>query len=662
MYSYLGALSGGQPTMTQYTGNSYLYTIFDAEERSYIDAVPNLVTHDVWWTSGVSSTTTAITSWNVPNALISGNAANKAVYGTMDFSGGKVTEYSPNEMLFLLSYEDINNRDYGFKNADGSIYAGSTWTKWQDGMPSKDVGYNGTANYLNVTTLVGSYCLRNAAIYSANQNSHISVVMGTGSKAPGVVYNQHHSNTQYQSDVRPAFLFNTSKLVYATTNGGDYTDSFAQITSTTADCYKLFMADKKMDTSDANKPSLTFNADNSITATFNASAINAKATHAVALLSSNDATNTNGAVQYQATVALNGGNIATFDLPTDSSFNINDYKITVMLTTHNGGWDNETVYASYEYKNVWARYYDIEIASDGTTKVITEFALTKDKDPDIVEFGDDLYNPETDGHGKTNHKFLGWITAQEITGLADLPNIKTKAIGLPVEVDLYAVWGVDVNDITASITPSINSGTLTWNTGDTQASAVYAPGRTVSLKATPISVKSSLGFNIATDDMSFQWKKAGSDISRAVTDTYANIKNVSDTNTYSYEYLFFDKFQPLWIGTGTATALKVTINAPELHPTDLSTVQTAYVGAPYNTITPKATMQDPYGNTITGTTEWQYNLASSIVPDDPTVTGYIEGKVWATFFFTPDGSYDGNYGNGKVDPLDDTIKEIVYHY
>ncbi|MDE7372793.1 MAG: hypothetical protein K2N18_01890, partial [Clostridia bacterium] len=244
-----------------------------------------------------------------------------------------------------------------------------------------------------------------------------------------------------------------------------------------------------------------------------------------------------------------------------------------------------------------------------------------------------------------NHIFKGWTP--DPTGNSEPITTATGILGY---VKLYACYEIAPEIIDVKI-KALNNVT----------NREYGQG-SVTLMS-DITISAVNGISKDNTGATYKWHKSGDTKNTVLSSTSSHvITNVKQSGKYTFDYVVYDKTEPLWRKSGTTDEFAATITPPALHPTALSTEQTAYVGAPYNKITPKATMQDPYGNTVTGTTVWQYNLATPIQPDDPSVDGYVEGKVWATFFFTPDESYDGNYGNGRVDPVDDDSKNIVYEF
>ena len=156
--------NSGIPTLTDYTGKSYLAELFKDAERESIYETSQLLTHNYVYNNS-SGTYRPKTLGNNLNG--SGLSSEFPVvdlpYITdhiiLDKDLGSITEDNSGDKLFLLDYEDINNIEvYGFQT-DGKSYATSilpTWKSWQDGYYEMNGNSGAKISYLQWQDLVES--------------------------------------------------------------------------------------------------------------------------------------------------------------------------------------------------------------------------------------------------------------------------------------------------------------------------------------------------------------------------------------------------------------------------------------------------------------------------------------------------------------------------
>ncbi len=622
-------LNGGQyqngsgTTMTNFTGTTYIDSIFSSNELSYVKNTSSLITHDYFYQSS-GSAYTSITK-NIPANLYTIPAVVSST-ATYDATEKTVTEDTTGDRLFLIDYEDINNIDYGMYDLDTSgnkiTYVSKfnpSWQSWEDDYYTwqyPNIGNYRTSDYLKSSDITNHHFLRNFATYSIGGATFVMTVGGNG-----IVAHHGHSNTVGMvapSSIRPAFLFDPKDIMYASANTNVLSNTLTALSSSDdKPAYKIYLKDASYQ-NNANKPKLVLSG-SSLKATFD----NASADHAVMLLTKRNATD--NSVEYQADAAISN-NVATFNLP--SGLSLDDYIVTLMVTSNNGGYSTETVSEQYTYNSVKVTYHRIDKTGADIKICGTE------SEPQEVDYGGDLAIPSGSDIPDGNHVFLGWTLDKSGNG-----KVYTKVgDGIPFEADLYAVWTTPDGDIKTKVTPSGNTS-LVHTDGSGSAEIEYGYGT--------LTVTASLESTVISDvDFKVQWTKDGSEISGAGQKVFSRIENVADSGEYAFKYTYYSKAEPLWRGSGDSSVLNVDVKPGQLSVKSLDVTPDAYSGRPLEETTPVPVMVNGKGDVVSGSAKW---ANTGIIGGTPALI-QPDGTERRTFKFTPDNvnyggeqSFQGNF-------------------
>ncbi|MDE5911171.1 MAG: InlB B-repeat-containing protein, partial [Clostridia bacterium] len=620
-------LNSGANGFTNFTGTTYLDSIFNDFELTRVVNTQSIVTHNYLYYNSSNNYPTITTGMqNAHNAgyyPVPAIMSSKLIY---DATEGTMTEDTSGDKMFLLDYEDMNNIDYGMYDLNSSgnkvTYVSkfnSNWSSWRDNYhTAQDPGATNTnyfSDYLKHSgDLAPNYYLRAYAdVYTTDALCYVLTAGGVGTIVHQAMTNWGGLGLTFPSAIRPAFLFDPTDIIYASASTNNLSSTFVALSS--ADdkpAYKLYFKDTAFTDSDATKPKLV-KSGNVLTATFKGAS---SATHAVALLSRRDATD--HSVVYQADASISG-NVARFTLPED--VDVNEYVVTLMATSDNAASNRyamETVYEQYTYDSVYASYFKVQ------NNVDVPFAITATT-PQEVEFGGDLYTPNALEAPDSNHVFMGWTLEKDGSGKV----FTTVIDGVPWEAKLYAVWKLPDSALSVSLTPSGN--TLVYDAATKKASIEYGFDKVTLTANITSSVMSDLDFTC-------QWKRAENDLAGAKQKTYSNIINVKDSDDYTFDYVYFSKSEPLWRGSGSADAVEVEITPATLFVDKLNLDKHPYSGRGLEELTPMPIMKDAQNNVIEGVAEWR---TYGIVGNNAAIIN--DGKETRTFYFKPDDKYNGNY-------------------
>ena len=274
------------------------------------------------------------------------------------------------DKLFLLDYYDINNLDYGFGD-NGKSYAN---------LISASYDINTANNYLTSSDSRGM-----AAEYLKGENYWLRV--------PGRVYDSPYAlnvnaggyiyvNWQTPSlGLRPAFAFDSNKVVYATASEASSSTTLTPVSSHSGTpSYKLYI--KGEDASynnyniDKNNAPQISSSNGNITVTKSG-----QSGSAIILLTDKEG---NGKVYYQAITQFNGG-VATATIP--SGENVNNYAITVLFADNlNGGNNTEIITGHYTMSGV-AIPKDVTVEYNGLARTVED--LIEEAWYDSTIYGDE---------------------------------------------------------------------------------------------------------------------------------------------------------------------------------------------------------------------------------------------------------------------------------
>ncbi|MCM1394001.1 MAG: hypothetical protein NC179_03815, partial [[Eubacterium] siraeum] len=386
------------PALSQTVADSasWFKTLFNTTEQANMVATGDYQTKDLsfdhnhnipkLYTTNIVGT--GIAQYDPANVNSMNNLATQRS-ASISVSGTSVIETTSDDYLFLIDYYDINNTEFGFGDiVNGNLvtYANkvdSSWTSSSAGYPSS-YDDDSTTDNASITAeyLTGDefIWLRPAARISTQSFTLVT-------RPTGYIY---ITATRYNCDIRPALNLNPNDIYYASAhNQSSIGSTFVNLVADAKPAYKLYFKDTSF--SDTKQASFS-KTGNSFKVTFTSP--NSNANQAVALLSSKTATD--NSVTYQANASISG-NAATFTIP--SGLNINDYNVTVLLTTNNGGFSTETVYDQYTFNSISASYYGYINGADSP-----DFNGGSSQ---TLAFGSALYSPSS-AEIKSNHKFLGW--------------------------------------------------------------------------------------------------------------------------------------------------------------------------------------------------------------------------------------------------------------
>ena len=340
---YRGSSSSADPTnaITVAESSSYLTMFEEIERANIVDTISyatklyaELPPNSVYITTDIVANTDESGKYN--STRISNKSAHPAA-ADANVVGTSVVESSSGDTLFILDYYDLNNSDYGFDKDGGVVYANKifpSWTKDSDGFPSYADNPNIASSCLASSGSSTYFWVRSAGRRTTSQS--VGLLAGAGYVCSNYV--------TISNGVRPAFNFNPSNVIYATSasvasNGSTFAPVDKIVSSDGKPAYKVYMKTKdyiNYNSSSSGAPKISV-AKQTVTVTKSG-----QAGSAIILLA--DKTG-NGEVKYQATTSFSGG-VATANLP--SGVNASEYSITVLFANSlRGGQYAESITGSY---------------------------------------------------------------------------------------------------------------------------------------------------------------------------------------------------------------------------------------------------------------------------------------------------------------------------
>ncbi|MDE6790316.1 MAG: hypothetical protein K2J61_01205, partial [Clostridia bacterium] len=338
-----------------------------------------------------------------------------ATYARVTSDDG-VEETTGGDKLFLLDYYDVNNLDYGFgddTDADGVAdltYASKVDPDWETSgrLPNYYEAKTTTTTYLSHSDIADDYWLRNPSRYSTNSSIGLTVNDGGCIWDAYVDWYQGASKPDQYTGVRPAFVLDTSKIAYATTEIPG--TGWANMTNVpTTPEYKLYLKDGSYAANTANAKALIGAKGSTLHIKYNnpTGVSNGKL---IVLLT--PSSSTGGEVDYQTAITMDSNATAakmgytTLTLPANVSLATHD--VTLLYTTANSGHSTDSIYCSYGMNAIDAPV-DIEVTYDGNSKWLTALSGTDkpgwlDTDVycneaymsvDTIKYTDNLDNPES---------------------------------------------------------------------------------------------------------------------------------------------------------------------------------------------------------------------------------------------------------------------------
>ncbi|MBD5086835.1 MAG: hypothetical protein HDT32_05735, partial [Clostridiales bacterium] len=338
---YLSSVSNttAMPTLGKQVqvDNSWYKTLFSTNEQASMVATGSYSTKD--WGTTNASIVSGETGYIYATTSIVGTGTGQ--YGTSNVSSmnsmaitrsagvsvsdTSVIESASGDYLFLLDYYDINNKSYGFYDpSDNKTYAekiNTSWTTNSNWYPGyNDAGTNNVnkkngsvkANYFVAKS---NYWLRPGGLnYSAYSCGLVVFTAGN-------ILNDAVSSSY---GVRPAFNFNSEKVIYATASSNGKSSTFSSVNSiaTTSGGKPAYKVYTKTD-------DYTTYSDAKITVKDDKLSVEKSGASGSAIILLADKSGS-GVVEYQATANFNGSGVATATLP--SGVNPRDYSITVLFT------------------------------------------------------------------------------------------------------------------------------------------------------------------------------------------------------------------------------------------------------------------------------------------------------------------------------------------
>lgn len=296
------------------------------------------------------------------------NGSAKYLSGDTDVTGedaNVIGEKTSGERLFLLDYDDYNNRDFGFVDSvNGLTYLeqvlnllpGYQRNDFLDGDLSIAASKLPNTDAYKVPYAEDHY-LRNPALWLNNTTWEVSGVGAAyGGKTLKISGNGGGVNMMHNNmgtmHVLPATVFDTTKIVYANGStgyitGNSFSNVQSQVTASGKPEYKLYIKDTNYN-SNGFTPYVT-SANNKLKVTFNNNS--GKAGNVVVLLQ--DKTATDGSIAYQAVASMSAttaAQTAEFNLPAGITYK--NFKPIVMLTSAK----TTSVATAKATENVYAAY------------------------------------------------------------------------------------------------------------------------------------------------------------------------------------------------------------------------------------------------------------------------------------------------------------------
>ena len=326
---------------------------------------------------------------------------------------------------------------------------------------------------------------------------------------------------------------------------------------------------------------------------------------------------------------------------------INEAYMTNTDVTSTSGYTIESSPVRNPLK-VTVLYYDYKTSGD------EQYSIDGSKEPVVVKAGETLYTPDA----RTGRVFQGWTTDK--TGKsAPFTEVPTGMLG---DNKLYAVWGIDSESgVVASGEITAKRGGTSLPYGENGYESVYtANGIRLSFDF-EVSGVGGTGDSAMSDavDYEWQWIKGTANIENGTQSTYT-VKNVRESGEYKVTVKYRSESEPLFMGTLTLGAKKVTLSKAPLYLESFefgSETGRPYSGAPYTSSVPTATVtnsENGQGEQISGTTSWYLSSGKFNAADADSETSTDAGRVVVengkvyqikTIWFECDESYNGNYGD-----------------
>ena len=410
--------------------NSYFGKIFTSQEKAAVSTLKDYTTDLIgsnmhFYINSITSTSDERSKYNI-NKL---NATDypTAQYAQVISATGSVQEISTGDKLTLLDYYDVNNLEYGFgddMDGDGDAdlsYASNLNSAWKtlDYLPSYSEEKSLYSDYLTYTDLANDYWLRNADRCGETQAAALSVTSAGRIYDVYVDWYAGSSKPQQKTGIRPAFVMDTTKIAYATTEipGNSWTNMTSVPTTPE---YKLYVKDDNYTNATNNAKAVIGVKDNALQIKYNnpvtASGGPVTDGNLVVLLSPKSATG--GEVDYQQAIAMDANAtssksvLTTVSLPAGVSLDTHD--VTLMYTTAKGSYYTENIYCNYTVSTIDAPQ-NITVTYNNNSKWITD--LSGAEKPDWLDL--DIYN---------NSAYMSVKSIEYTDNLpADDPDKKTSA-------------------------------------------------------------------------------------------------------------------------------------------------------------------------------------------------------------------------------------------
>ncbi|MCX4364014.1 MAG: hypothetical protein OSJ74_11655, partial [Clostridia bacterium] len=249
---YLNAAATG---FDNFTGTTYLDSIFSATELSQVESTQSLITHNYeYYRHSGEYYPNVTTNINMAYYPIPSVMSDKLIY---DSTEGTITEDTSGDKLFLLDYEDMQNIGYGMYDLDDSgnqiTFASkfnSDWNSWKDNYytaqePNALDGKH-LSDYLKHSGDIAPYYFLRpvATVCTTDGNCFQLTAGGIGVIVHHLMGNWGGLGMTLPSAIRPAFLLNPNNLIYASANTNALSSTFTALSSTDEKpAYKLYIKD-----------------------------------------------------------------------------------------------------------------------------------------------------------------------------------------------------------------------------------------------------------------------------------------------------------------------------------------------------------------------------------------------------------------------------------
>ncbi|MDE6075159.1 MAG: hypothetical protein K2G26_01845, partial [Clostridia bacterium] len=262
-----------------------------------------------------------------------------------------IVEYAYGDKLFLLDYYDINNRDYGFVNADGKTYIEFLGGTYAQDYAAQGSSYGLPSGMENDDTpfisdgfampTVASMWLRNFGRRS-EQNSAFRGML----ELAGNGYIFAGTSASKSAGIRPAFVFDATKIAYATAVAP--TNAMADLSVVPSKpAYKLYFKDANFDNTSSGAKATVKDNNGTLSISYNnpTTISNGKL---VLLLS--DKTKNDGSIAYQTAMSMGvtgSDTTALANVTLPAGVSLSTHNVSLIYTTDNGGNKPENIYCSY---------------------------------------------------------------------------------------------------------------------------------------------------------------------------------------------------------------------------------------------------------------------------------------------------------------------------